>query len=203
VNIQIVGTLDEITRYVPRICSVLGEHQVGEFTPLGDGSAHGRVIVTAIEPTEAEPAGQQGELPTTGTCSGGDLGGPDGDEPFYCNDDAVPGSEYCAAHDHGPVSETNVAPGVSGEADTTPQPQVWTRENAEEPKPPAGGNFPKLVDAHGVRWVADEREDGFEGWRSDSHGFRTWRAWAQLLWQRGPLTEVLPEVSSPQEGDER
>ncbi|MFJ5984263.1 hypothetical protein [Lentzea sp. NPDC092896] len=54
-------------------------------------------------------AGPLTDLPTTGTCGGGDFDGPYDDEPFRCNEEAVPGSEYCAGHDHGPVSETDVS----------------------------------------------------------------------------------------------
>jgi hypothetical protein len=71
-------------------------------------------------------------------------------------------------------------------------PRVWTQDDPE-PAPPAGENFPVVVDKYGVRWVGDERYDGFVGWRSDSHGFRVWRTWFNLAFERGPLTEELPE----------
>lgn len=65
-------------------------------------------------------------------------------------------------------------------------PRVWTHA---DPEPPMIPDPPPLRDRYGVRWVADEREDGFAGWRSDSHGFRAWRRWFNLAHERGPLTE--------------
>lgn len=64
--------------------------------------------------------------------------------------------------------------------------RVWTHD---DPEPPMIPDPPPMRDRYGVRWVADEREDGFVGWRSDSHGFRTWQVWWNLAFERGPLTE--------------
>lgn len=69
--------------------------------------------------------------------------------------------------------------------------RVWTQDDPES-VPPVGQNFPIVRDKYGVRWIGDEREDGFEGWRSDSHGFTSWSTWFQLAFNRGPLTEEKP-----------
>jgi hypothetical protein len=69
--------------------------------------------------------------------------------------------------------------------------RVWTHDDPEPGVNP-DLNFPAVVDKHGIRWVADERQDGFEGWRTDSHGLVVWRTWFELAFNRGPLTEEVP-----------
>lgn len=134
------------------------------------------------------------ELMDEGRPSGSERLAPRSVKTFDCKQDceAVAPECFCVGTEpHRLCCHEDAAQAARSEA-TPEEPsahaRVWTRENAEEPKPAVGDNFPNVVDAHGVRWVADERDDGFEGWRSDSHGFRIWRSWAQLLWQRGPLT---------------
>lgn len=71
--------------------------------------------------------------------------------------------------------------------------RVWTHDDLE-PAVNSDLNFPAVVDKHGVRWVADERHDGFTGWRTDSHGLVVWRTWFDLAFNRGPLHEVVRDA---------
>lgn len=48
-NIQVVGTQDEIDWFVPRIGHVIGEHVIGTPVPIGDGSAHLRVHLVTTD----------------------------------------------------------------------------------------------------------------------------------------------------------
>lgn len=68
--------------------------------------------------------------------------------------------------------------------------RTWSVGDPEPPNAPPKQPLPqRLIDRYGLHWVPDERCDGFEGWRSDSHGLTLWRTWGQLT-ERGPVREV-------------
>lgn len=85
-----------------------GQHTTDLHGLLDETLGAIRQLTTHLE-ADAQREQDRAELPTTGdTCMSGDLGGPDGDEPFPCHAPAAPSLKFCADHADGPVVETNV-----------------------------------------------------------------------------------------------
>lgn len=86
---------------------------------------------------------------------------------------------------------------IEPEIDSDPprRPRVWQQGDPEPEGVPYEAPMPRVVDRYGVTWVADERDDGYHGWRPVSHGFNGWwQTWRALTLDRSPLTEVLPDL---------